>query len=86
MTNNIPSEEDFARASVKMKKRSRGLSDVRERILERFSAVASFTSFLSWIVPNVRFVLTSFILRKRTLTKLKSQVLKLESKMLYSTN
>ena len=36
MTKNIPSEEDFARASAAMKKRSRGLSDVRERILAQF--------------------------------------------------
>jgi hypothetical protein len=36
MSKNIPSEEDFARASAAMKRRSRGLSDVREKILERF--------------------------------------------------
>ena len=36
MTKNIPSEEDFARASAAMKKRSRGLSDVRESILKQF--------------------------------------------------
>lgn len=36
MINNIPSDEDFARASAVLKKRSRGLSDVREKILRRF--------------------------------------------------
>lgn len=33
---NIPSEEDFARARAAMRENDRGLSAVRERILERF--------------------------------------------------
>lgn len=33
---NIPTNEDFARASMALKKRSRGLSQVRDKILERF--------------------------------------------------
>ena len=36
MNNTIPSEDDFARASAAVKKRSRGLSEVRERILGQF--------------------------------------------------
>jgi len=32
----IPSDEDFARASTALKKRSRGLSQVRDKILARF--------------------------------------------------
>ena len=38
MTSNkrIPSDEDFARASAVLKKRSRGLSQVRDKILECF--------------------------------------------------
>ena len=45
MTNNIPSEEDFARASSNMKQRSRGLSDVRERILDRFQRSGELHEF-----------------------------------------
>ncbi len=45
MKNNIPSEEDFARASAAMKKRSRGLSDVRERILGRFKSSGKLHEF-----------------------------------------
>lgn len=36
MSRGIPSGEDFARASAVLARRSRGLSDVRTRILERF--------------------------------------------------
>lgn len=35
-SNNIPSEEDFARARAAMRKNDRGLSEVREQILKRF--------------------------------------------------
>ncbi|MEO8410936.1 MAG: hypothetical protein ABI478_10225 [Propionivibrio sp.] len=33
---NIPSDEDFARASAALKSRSRGLSEVRDRVISRF--------------------------------------------------
>ncbi len=45
MTKNIPSEGDFARASAKMKQRSRGLSEVRERILHRFQRSGELHEF-----------------------------------------
>lgn len=45
MKNNIPSEEDFARASAAMKKRSRGLSDVRERMLNHFKSSGMLHEF-----------------------------------------
>jgi hypothetical protein len=45
MSKNIPSEEDFARASAAMKNRSRGLSDVRDRILERFKPSGELHEF-----------------------------------------
>ena len=48
MTKNIPSDEDFARASAKMKERSRGLSDVRERILDRFQPGGELHEFFIW--------------------------------------
>ncbi len=35
-SNNIPSDEDFARASAALSRRSRGLSQVSERILNLF--------------------------------------------------
>lgn len=34
---NIPSQEDFKRASAVLKKRSRGLSEVRDRVLNEFN-------------------------------------------------
>ena len=45
MTNSIPSEEDFARASAAIRRRSRGLSDVRERILEQFKPSGAIHEF-----------------------------------------
>ena len=36
--NNIPSEEDFARAKAAIKKNDRGLSEVRELILNQFGS------------------------------------------------
>jgi hypothetical protein len=45
MSGNIPSEEDFARASAAMKKRSRGLSEIREFVLRHFEASGSLHEF-----------------------------------------
>ncbi len=45
MTNDISSEEDFASASNELKKRSRGLSDVRERILKQFKPSGELHEF-----------------------------------------
>jgi len=42
---NIPSDEDFARASAALRKRSRGLSQVRDRILERFQSSGKLHEF-----------------------------------------
>lgn len=41
----IPSEEDFARASAAMRKRARGLGQVRERILSRFGESGEIYEF-----------------------------------------
>ncbi|MBK9219678.1 MAG: hypothetical protein RJA63_309 [Pseudomonadota bacterium] len=42
----IPSDEDFARASAALKKRSRGLSQVRDKILARFQGGALHEFFI----------------------------------------
>jgi len=42
---NIPSEEDFAKASTALKHRSRGLSQVREKILTRFQNSSELHEF-----------------------------------------
>jgi hypothetical protein len=42
---NIPSDEDFAKASAALRKRSRGLSQVRDRILERFQTSGKLHEF-----------------------------------------
>ena len=55
MTKNIPSDEDFARASAKMKERSRGLSDVRERILDRFQPGGELHEFFIWYCSDRSF-------------------------------
>ncbi len=42
---NIPSDEDFAKASAALGKRSRGLSQVRDRILKRFQSGGKLREF-----------------------------------------
>ncbi len=42
---NIPSESDFARASLALKNRSRGLSEVRERMLNYFKESGAIHEF-----------------------------------------
>jgi len=41
----IPTDKDFARASAAMRKRSRGLSQVRDRIKQRFHCCEEFYDF-----------------------------------------
>lgn len=43
--NKIPSDEDFARASAALKKQSRGLSRVRDKILNRFHGDGNLYEF-----------------------------------------
>lgn len=43
--NNIPSDADFARASSALKRRSRGLSEVREKILAKFQRAGELHEF-----------------------------------------
>lgn len=45
MNQNIPSDEDFARASAVLKHRSRGLSEVSEKILARFKTGGEIHEF-----------------------------------------
>jgi hypothetical protein len=42
---NIPSDEEFAKASATLAKRSRGLSQVRDRILARFQGTGELHEF-----------------------------------------
>ena len=41
----IPSDEEFAKASAALRKRSRGLDQVRDRILERFQTSGKLYEF-----------------------------------------
>lgn len=41
----VPSEEDFARASAAIKERSRGLSEVRQKILDHFRSSGELHEF-----------------------------------------
>ena len=44
--NNIPSEEDFARAKTAMRKNDQGLSRVSEQILNRFKGSGVYEAFM----------------------------------------
>ncbi len=61
--NNIPSEEDFARARAAMRNRDRGLSDVRSRILGRFQNAGLHEAFVSFSPANNTFVAHLFYRR-----------------------
>lgn len=60
MTNkNIPNDDDFARASSALKKRSSGLSEVREKILTRFQRSGEIFEF--FIIDNSETSFTAYI-------------------------
>ncbi|MCP3920954.1 MAG: hypothetical protein GY714_00055 [Desulfobacterales bacterium] len=44
--NNIPSEEDFRRAEIADRERQKGLSEVRDHILNRFSKEGVYNFFI----------------------------------------
>ena len=56
MSNNVPSDEDFARARALMRQRDSGLSEVRATILHRFSPVGLYEAFVLYSPGSDRFV------------------------------
>lgn len=66
---NIPSEEDFARATAAMKNDDRGLSDVRQRILERFRDVGVHECFVLYSRPTDTFIAYVFYLSERDISE-----------------
>nr|VFK06722.1 MAG: hypothetical protein BECKLPF1236B_GA0070989_100216 [Candidatus Kentron sp. LPFa] len=62
MSNNILSEEDFARARAAMRERDQGLSEVRTKILERFQGEGLHEAFILYSPANVLFVAYLFYL------------------------
>ena len=62
-SNNIPTPEDFARARAAMKESDRGLSEVRERISQRFQGSELHETFVLYSPVNALFVVYVFYQR-----------------------
>jgi len=56
----IPTDEDFARARVAMRRNDRGLGDVRERVLERFRELGVHEAFVFYSPGKDTFVVYVF--------------------------
>jgi len=67
--NNIPSEEEFARAKAAMRHRDRGLSDVRERVLRRFHDRGVHEFFIFYSPATNTFVAYVFYRSDREIAK-----------------
>ena len=60
--NNIPSDDDFARARAAMRERDRGLSDVRSKLLGRFRHDGLHEAFILYSPADEIFVAHLFFL------------------------
>lgn len=71
--NRVPSEEDFLKARALMRERDRGLSEVRSKILERFSGDGLHEAFFFFSRNSNAFIGRMFFRWSRQLEKIEDE-------------